>query len=183
MQRHRLFAAGVAAAMILGIGGPAMAAPGKGKGHAYGHAKKAAKPAKPEKPAKGPKAPKSKAHLTGGGTTANGVEFSVQGKGGKLDKAHFNYTSADGAIKVRCRGFDSMDAVVYVQPGPPAMHVTAECHTKGEGRTRTPIWLDATFTDNGETGDTASISLDRRDGVTPVITDSGAVTGEINVRY
>ena len=183
MNRHRLFAAGLSAALLLGVATPAMAKPAKG--NAWGHNKSAkpAKPAKDPKAPKAPKAPKSKGHLNGGGTTANGVSFSVQGKDGKLRQAHFNYTSADGATKVRCKGFDQMTRVEYVTVGAPAMHVVSDnCVAKGPGNTRTPVALDATFTDNGATGDTADIAFTKSGEATPYIVDNGAVVGEINVR-
>ncbi len=179
MQRQRLFAAGVSVALLLGVASPALAKPGKG--HAHGHKNK---PVKAAKPAKEPKAPKSTARVNGGGVSFNGVEFSVQGKGDKLRQAHFNYTSADGAIKIRCRSFEAMSPVVYIQPGPPAMHVTADCVAKGPANARTPVALDATFVDNGETGDEAHITVTRADG-TVMVSDTGAIQpgGNINVRY
>lgn len=177
MQRHRLFAAGVSVALLLGVASPALAKPGKG--HAYGHKNK---PAKAAKPAKEPKAPKSTARVNGGGVSFNGVEFSVQAKAGKARQAHFNYTSADGSIKIRCRGLE-MSPVVYIQPGPPAMHVTANCVAKGPAKARTPVALDATFVDNGEIGDEARITVTRPD-TTVMVADSGVIqSGNINVRY
>jgi hypothetical protein len=182
VQRHRLFAAGIAVALVLGAATPALAKPGKG--HAHGHRNKPVKAAKPAKPAKEPKAPKSTARVNGGGVSFNGVEFSVQAKAGKLRRAHFNYTSADGAIKIRCKSFETMSPVVYIQPGPPAMHVTADCVAKGPANAATPVDLDATFVDNGETGDEAHITVTRADG-TVMVSDTGAIQpgGNINVRY
>lgn len=160
-------------ALLLGVASPALAEPGKG--HAHGHR---------NKPVKEPKAPKSTARVNGGGVTINGVEFSVQGKAGKLRRAHFNYTPGGGTAKIRCRGFKTMSTVVYVQPGPPAMHVTADCVARGPARATTPVTLDATFVDNGETGDEAHITVTRPDG-TVIVTDSGAIQpgGNIKVRY
>jgi hypothetical protein len=167
-----MFAAGVSVALLFGAASPALAKSGKAKGHAYGHV---------NKPAKEPKAPKSKARVNGGGITANGVEFSVQARPGKLRQAHFNYTAADGSIKVRCRSFETYSPVVYVQPGPPAVHVTANCVAKAADDTRSPMTLDATFVDNGATLDEANITLTRPDG--SYITDTGAIReGNINVR-
>ncbi|HEV3364858.1 MAG TPA: hypothetical protein VG795_12115, partial [Acidimicrobiia bacterium] len=98
---------------MLGAATPALAVPGngKGKGHAYGHAKP--KPQKPEKPAKEPKQPKPKKNvgITGGGTIPQG-EFSIQAKPGSRAKGHFNFTTpndpataADESTRVRCKGF------------------------------------------------------------------------------
>ena len=177
LQRHRMFAAGVSVALLFGAASPALAKPGTG--HAHGHRNK---PVKAAKPAKEPKAPRSKAKINGGGITANGVEFSVQGRPDKLRRAHFNYTAADGSIKVRCRSFESLSPVVYIQPGPPAMHVTATCEERAADNTRRPISLDATFVDNGETGDEANVTLTRPDGT--VVTDTGVIRdGNIKVRY
>ena len=177
LQRHRMLAAGVSVALFLGAASPALAKPGQG--HAQGHRNK---PVKAAKPAKEPKAPRSKARVNGGGITFNGVEFSVQARPDRLRRAHFNYTAADRSIMVRCRSFETYSPVVYIQPGPPAVHVTANCQEKApDGRTRTPISLDATFVDNGVTGDEANITLTRPDGT--VVTDAGAIrVGHITVR-
>ena len=179
LQRHRMFAAGVSVALLFGAASPALAKPGhKGHAYAYGHKNK---PVKAAKPAKEAKAPKSKARVNGGGITANGVEFSVQGRPGKMRQAHFNYTAVDGSINVRCRSFETYSPVVYVAPGPPAVHVTANCVSKAADGTRSPMTLDATFVDNGATLDEANITLTRPDST--VITDTGAIReGNINVR-
>ena len=198
LQRHRMLVAGVSVALLFGAASPALAKPGH-KGHAYGHKNK---PVKAAKPAKEPKAPKSKARVNGGGITANGVKFSVQARPGKLRQAHFNYTAADGSITIRCKSFETYSPVVYIQPGPPAAHVTANCFERAaDGSTRTPIALDATFVDNGKnddgdegdeengetvappaTPDEANITFTRPDGT--VITDAGPLReGNINVRY
>ena len=102
-MRRQLFAAGVAVALMLGAGAPALATPGHGK--AKGH-----DPAKTKPAPKGPKAhkPKVKPHdksgVSGGGETANG-SFSAQARSKHAPKGHFNYTAKDGSLTLRCRGF------------------------------------------------------------------------------
>ena len=85
MRHHRLFAAGLAAALMLGAAAPAMAA-SKGK--------------KPPPATKG-----KKSGVSGGGAVAGGA-FSIQARLKSKAKGHFNYTSTDGTFKVRCKGFD-----------------------------------------------------------------------------
>jgi hypothetical protein len=96
---------------MLGAATPALAKPGNGKGHAYGHS--TTKPAKPEpKAPKSPKAKKTKSGVSGGGAVSGG-EFSVQARLRSLDKGHFNYTSTDGLFKVRCHdGFQTFTPVI-----------------------------------------------------------------------
>ncbi len=96
MRHHRLFAAGLAAALILGAAAPAMAA-GKSKGKAN----KAAKTKKAPPATKG-----KKSGVSGGGSVAGG-EFSIQARPKSKAKGHFNYTSTDGTFKIRCKAFDS----------------------------------------------------------------------------
>lgn len=86
MRRHRLFAAGLAAALMLGAAAPAMAA-SKGK--------------KPPPATKG-----KKSGVSGGGAVAGGA-FSIQARQKSQAKGHFNYTSTDGTFKVRCKAFDA----------------------------------------------------------------------------
>ena len=145
MRNHRLFAAGLAAALMLGTAAPALAAPAKAK--AWGHVNKA----KPK-----PAQPKSKQGVNGGGVTANGAEFSVMVREGRKH-GHFNYTS--DTLKVRCKGLDGDDytPVMYVTAGDPAGTVAAECVRFGPGRTRTPIWVEATFFDRVN-GDDSTVS-------------------------
>lgn len=174
-MRRQLFATAVSVALLLGATSPALAKPGKGvaKGHD--------KPAK-TKPVKEPKAPKTKAgRVNGGGISFNGVEFSVQARAGQPAKGHFNYTSADGTVKVRCKGV-TFSRVEYIQAGAPGAAVTdADCREGSGKKTATPISLDATFFDHGETGDQAIIRLTRADGT--FIEDSGVIReGNINVR-
>ena len=116
MQKNRLFAAGLAAALLLGVATPAMAKqPNKGK--ALGHS--ASKPGKGPKagPHPGKKAPpetKGKKHGVSGGGSVNDGEFSIQARLKSKAKGHFNYTSA--TTKVRCRGFDTFTVPASGQP-------------------------------------------------------------------
>lgn len=161
-----MLAAGLSIALLFGAT-PAFAKPGKGHD-------KAAK----TKPEREPKAPKSKAGVNGGGVSFAGAEFSVQARAGRPAKGHFNYTSP--TIKIRCKN-TTFSSVAYIAPGAPGAGVTAECFQKGPGKTRTPISLDATFFDHGETGDVAHITF-TRNGET-VLSDSGEIReGDINVR-
>ncbi len=99
-----------------------------------------------------------------------------------MKKGHFNYTSADGTWKVRCRdGFDTYDQLEYFAAGPAGAHVKAQCVEIKPHHSRTSVSLDATFVDNGEAGDEAHITL-TRPGADP-FTDSGPITeGSIEVR-
>jgi hypothetical protein len=168
VHRHQLFAAGISVALVFGAASPALAKPGAGP--------------KADKPAKEAKPPKVKpGGVNGGGRTAERGHFSVEVRDDRLAKGHFNYTSRDGKLNVRCRGFDSYSPIVYIQPGPPAAHVTAQCVAKAPKQARTPISLDATFVDNGRRGDEAHITLTRPDGTT--VSDNGVIRGSIQVRY
>ena len=158
MRPSRLFAAGLTAALLIGGASPAFA-----------------------KPAKDPKPPKAApGRVTGGGVTAGRASFSVEARDGRPAKGHFNYTSRNGKLKVRCSALQ-YSPVVYIQPGPPGAHVSGDCVELGRGHQRTPISLDATFFDHGAKGDQAHISLTRPDGTT--VNDSGELrAGNIHVR-
>jgi hypothetical protein len=175
-------------ALLLGAASPALAAPGKG--HAYGHAP-ATKPAKPAKPAHPDKGPKTKqGHLSGGGTSANGVGFSVQAKWDKLKQAHFNYGTDDETsdttvaaaapattpVTVRCRPFTS-----FVRADN-KVDVAATCVASGPGYTKVPATLAATFVDNGKAGDVANITVTRSSDQSTLVSDSGVIkSGNIKV--
>lgn len=166
MRRHPLLAA-VSVALLLGAASPALADPGNG--HAYGknHGK-----GQPNKPAK---TPKDKAdRVNGGGTTANGAEFSINARQGRARNSHFNYTKP-GGLKVRCR---NVTLAPVAEATPLTANVTSDkCFIWGPNGTRTKVSLTASFVDNGATGDVANISFT---GQTP---DNGAITsGQINVR-
>lgn len=174
-MRRQLFAAGVAVALMLGAGAPALATPGHGK--AKGH--------DPAKPGKGPKAPAPKgpkakqARLSGGGvTTEDGASFSVQVRADRPSKGHFNYTTADGALKVRCHGVD-LHPVFTFDPAPPTATITATCREITAGKPRPTIDVSVRFTDNGAT-DSAEFTF-TRSGQTP-ITDNGVKSGNVKIR-
>ena len=147
MRHHRLFAAGLAVALMLGAASPALA---DGKGKAKGkpnHGSSKPKP-KPDKPAK--KVKKTKAGVSGGGAVGT-AEFSIQARLRDIKaettttgKGHFNYTSADGTIKIRCRGFDNF-APDYV------LHTAAvpfkNCTVAGQPTVTT---ITVTVTDRGQ---------------------------------
>ena len=188
MRRHRLFAAGVSVALLLAAGSPALAAPGNGK--AKGHAKhdKPAKPAKPAKtkPAPAPKVKKSKAGLSGGGSVAATIgtaEFSVQSRSGREDKSHFNFTSADGTYKLRCRDFkyaaDPANSKVVTFSDDCALTTGPE-----NARVRTSPTVSATFTDNGQPTEGATAGPDTLTLVVngETVVDNGVITGNIKVR-
>jgi hypothetical protein len=171
-MRRQLFAAGVAVALMISAGAPALATPGHGK--AKGHVNKPAK----TKPA--PKGPKAKqARLNGGGvTTEDGASFSVQVRADRPRKGHFNYTTADGALKVRCHGVD-LHPVFTFEPAPPTATITATCREITAGKARPAIDVSVKFTDNGAT-DSAEFTF-TRSGQTP-ITDNGVKSGNVKIR-
>jgi hypothetical protein len=168
MRRHRLFAAGLSAALLFGVASPALAKPKE-------------KPVK-EKPAKDPKPAKTKGGVNGGGVTANGASFSIQVHAASPGKGHFNYTSADGTWKVRCHnGFTSYSPHEYFAAGPAGASVTADCtEIKAHKNTRQAVTLEASFVDNGKTADMANIKLTRG---SESLTDDGPIReGSIHVR-
>lgn len=141
MRHHRLLAAGLAAALMFGAASPALAA---GKGKAKG---KATAPGQTkQKPAK--KAKKTKSGVSGGGAVGT-TEFSVQArlrdiKAGatSTSKGHFNYTSADGTIKIRCRGFDT-----FIPAGGVAEVPFNNCTVSGQPDVKE---ITVKVTDNGQ---------------------------------
>ena len=171
MRSRQLFAAGVSDALLIGAAAsPAFAKPGNG-------------PKDPSPPKTNP------GRVNGGGVTQGSGQFSVEAQQDRLAKGHFNYVSADGALRVRCDGFDTYSPIVYITAGPPAARVTAQCVAKAPHHSRTPISLDATFVDNRNDDkadrpgkpDEANITLTRPDGTT--LTDSGALrAGNLRVR-
>ena len=171
-MRRQLFASAVSVALLLGAASPALAKPGKGQ--ANGHDK----PAK-TKPAKDPKPPKTKdGRVNGGGITVTGAEFSVQAREGQPSKGHFNYTTA--SVKVRCKGV-TFSRIVQVPPVA-AVEVTDTNCLLGSGKRATPVELNASFFDNGASGDRAIIRVTRRDG-TEVVNEDGTIKeGNIHVR-
>jgi hypothetical protein len=161
VQLQRLIVTGVSVAVLLGgAASPALA--------------------KADKAPKAPKAPKEKpAGVNGAGVTAGRAAFAVDAHQGKPAKGEFHYRSADGSLQVRCKSLD-YSPVVYIQPGPPAGHVTGDCVAVSKRNHRTPISLDATFIDNGKRGDEANITFTRPDGTT--VSDNGPIRkGSIHV--
>ena len=179
MRHHRLFAAGFAAALLLGAASPAMANNGKGHGkdNAPGQTK--------THPPKGPK-PKAYKHLNGGGSTTGG-EFSVQVRTDKLRQGHFNFTAAD--VQVRCRGFEAGDLTFSTTAPATVTFDTVKCVTTRNG-VRQDSTMSGTMTDAGNPADTTpptagpdSVSLKVMDNVVGggTVTISGPVTGNIKV--
>lgn len=128
MRHDRLFAAALAAALMLGAASaPASAA-------------KKAQPAKKAKPAK-----KSHFGVSGGGSVAGG-SFSIQARLRKPANGHFNYTSTDGTYKVRCKdGWDAPATEPVLGAYPRTMDVTFKnCQITGQPKMN----LVVTVTDN-----------------------------------
>jgi hypothetical protein len=184
VRRHRLVFLTLSA-LLLGALTPALA---QAQPPSHAHGKGPAKPdahdnGRADRPAaKAPKPPKAaRHHLSGGGMTQQGAEFSVNAKTDKLAKGHFHYEL--GMLKVKCRGF-----TLFEQPTPQSVHVTSSnCQVKREnatGRpTRTMATLDATFVDSGQpggAGDSANVSVTDANGV--VVADNGPITGDIHIK-
>jgi hypothetical protein len=145
VRHHRLFAAGLAAALLLGAAAPALADTGKGKGKAEAPGQTKTTPNKPA-----PK-PKTKSGVSGGGV-GNGGEFSIQARLRDIhelattttpvpstSKGHFNYT--DATTKIRCRGFETFTPVDRTAKVP-----FKNCTMNGQPTA--PITV--TVTDNGQ---------------------------------
>jgi len=132
VRNHRLFAAGLAAALMLGVASPALATPGKGKGKALakGHQTPKPKAHKPEAPTTKGK----KGGVSGGGSIAGG-EFSIQARlRSKSKGAHFNFTSTDGKTKVRCRdGFQAFTPTVTATEGSASVTFN-NCQVTGQSK-------------------------------------------------
>jgi hypothetical protein len=120
VKHHRLFAAGLAAALMLGAASPALA---DGKGKAKGKPNHGSSKVKP---APKPKKPKKNVGITGGGSVTKG-SFSIHAKPGSKAKGHFNFTTpddtttpADESVGTRCKGFKD-----YVAPTDLAPHTAS----------------------------------------------------------
>lgn len=99
MRHHRLFAAGLAAALMLGAVSPALA---DGKGKAKGKPNHGQTKEKPGKGPKPKKAKKSHFHVSGGGTVVGGT-FSLNALRKKPSNGHYDFASTTGdGFKVRC---------------------------------------------------------------------------------
>lgn len=141
MQRNRLLAVGLAAALVLGSAATPVLAAGNGKA-----AKE--KPAKKAKPAK-----KSHFAVSGGGATTDG-SFSIQARLRKPSKAHFNFTSADETFKVRCKSGwkDAPQTEPVLTAYPRTMDVTfKDCKITGQANR---MDLEVTVIDNGQPTET-----------------------------
>lgn len=136
VRHHRLFAAGLAVALMLGAASAPASAAGKGK------AKGKAKAAK-----------KSHFAVSGGGSVAGG-SFSIQARLRKPSNGHFNYTSTDGLYKVRCKdGWDAPATEPVLGAYPRTMDVTFKnCQITGQPKMN----LVVTVTDNGQPTDTGT---------------------------
>jgi hypothetical protein len=153
---NRLFAVALAGALMLGASAPAMAA-GKSKGKTTAPGQTKQKPVK--------KAKKTKAGVSGGGVVDLG-EFSIQARLRSPDKGHFNYTSSNGAFKVRCKGFTPYDPATVSPTYPRSVSVTFQnCSITGQTG-RGP--LTVAVTDNGQPTETQ----DGQPAATPVATDA-----------
>jgi hypothetical protein len=166
VKHHRLFAAGLAAALMLGAASPALA---DGKGKAKGKPNHGSSKVKP---APKPKKPKKNVGITGGGTVTKG-SFSIQAKPGSKAKGHFNFTTpddtttvADESVRTRCKGFKG-----YVAPTDPA-----------------PYTATATFTNckvNGVTAADVTVTVtDAPDHITVVSmgVDENLIEGNVKIR-
>jgi hypothetical protein len=140
VRHNRLFAAGLAAALMLGAASPALADAANGKGKAKGHVNK---PEKQKPTKKVPETKGKKGGVSGGGYNAGG-EFSIQARLRSKSKGnHFNYTSIDGLFKVRCRdGFQDFAPV-----GNTATVTFNKCLVTGQADR---MDLTVTVTDNGQ---------------------------------
>ena len=185
MRRYQVFAAGVSVALLLGAGTPALAAPGKGKGHAYGRTD--SKPAKAPKAPAAPKPKKTKSGVSGGGAVTGG-EFSIQGRLRNLDKGHFNYTSTDGKFKIRCRGFEADD--VTISGSVATVDFDADDSATTRNGVRGTATVKGTFTDGGQPAETTpptagpdsvDLTVAETAPAAPVAV-AGPVTGNIKVR-
>jgi hypothetical protein len=184
VRHNRLFAVGLAAALMLGAASPALAA-GKAKGKATAPGQAKPKPTKPEKQKPAKKAKKTKAGVSGGGTIttlAGPAEFSIQarlrditGDAPSTGKGHFNYTSADGTVKIRCRGFDK-----FAPTGNVAVVPFNNCTVSGQP---TVTEIDVTVTDNGDPEAIPPVAdvIDFTAGAVDVV-DAPLTSGNIKVR-
>ncbi len=186
MRHHRLFAAGLAAALMLGAASPALAGPGKAKGKANAPGQNKPKPNKPAQNGK-----KSKLGINGGGSVVGAGEFSVQARDKKLSKGHLNYTAP--GLKLRCRGFEAGDVTFSLTAPATATFNTspapnADCVTTRADGVRRPATVVGTFTDGGQPADTEP-PTPGPDSVDFTITDAvgstqvkGSVIGNVKVR-
>jgi hypothetical protein len=177
VRHHRLFAAGLAAALMLGAASPALAGPGKGKAEAPGQTK-----AKPNKPTPKPKkVKKTKSGVSGGGVV-NGAEFSIQARlrdvhepSTSTSKGHFNYT--DATTTIRCRGFEKF--IPDFAAGTAVVQFK-NCTVTGQPAVTT---IEVTVDDNGQPKYEAPVVADHISFVAGTLTVNGDLTdGNVKVR-
>ena len=144
MRHNRLFAAGLAAALMLGAASPALAdGKGKAKGKATAPGQTKQKPSKPTKA-------KKTSGVSGGGSVL-GASFSILARTNHLSKGHFNYTTNDETYKLRCRDFSA--AGVYSNTASTVTLTGAKCSLTtvvNQVATTQQVFINATFIDNGQ---------------------------------
>lgn len=156
MRRHQLIVPGLAVALTVGIAvSPALAGDG------------------PE------------GRIKGYGRTASVALFDIKVSQENLAKGRLTYTSADGRNKIRCKGFDTYAPRTYIQPGPPAAIVTADCILERPRHRRTPVEVEAEFVDNSSftrgAKDEANLTFTLPDG--EQVEDRGRIlSGDVTVR-
>ncbi len=155
MRRHHLIAFGISAALTVGIVSPALAGSGPG------------------------------GRIKGDAHTANAARVSVEVRQDRLGKGRLSYTSANGRYKVRCQGFDTYSQRMYIQAGPPAAIVTADCVLERPRHKRTQVAVEAEFVDNSSftrgAKDEANLTFTLPNGER--VTDSGRIrSGNFTVR-
>ena len=179
MRNHRLFAAGLAAALMLGgAASPALAKPGNGKGYGKDNAPGHTEP-KPNPP-KGPKPKKiNDIGVSGGGKVSTG-DFSIQARTKHYTKGHFNFDGTDGS-SVRCRGFSD---VLKSVPGTVTVTST-NCDASAAGQpARHGLTVAVTVTDNGQPKSAVADVVTFTISDVPGVTFGGPLTGgNVKVRF
>ena len=185
MRHHRLFAAGLAAALMLGAASPALAA-GKAKGKPnHGTTKQ-----KPNKPAKKPQKAKKNGGASGGGSITGG-SFSINARTRHLKNAHFNYTSDGETSSLRCKNFSAVGVYSITVPTVTLANATCSWTTVVNlVPTTQEVLVDATFTDNGQpksaTKDSIGFTVKNKTDYSVLFTVTGAdgnlTGGNIKVR-
>ena len=155
MRRHQLLTAGLAVALAVGMGTSPALASGPGAG------------------------------IRGEGRTAKVARVSVDVRQDHLSRGRLNYTSASGRFRVRCHGFDSYSQRIYIQPGPPAAIITADCVLERPRHKAAPVAVEAEFVDNSSftrgARDEANLTFPLPDGER--VSDRGRIrAGDVTVR-
>ena len=156
MRRHQIIVAGISLVLTAGIGGsPALAESGP------------------------------RARIKGDARTAKAARVSVEVRQDNLARGRLDYNSANGRQKVHCKGFDTYSQRMYIQPGPPAAIVTADCVLVRRNHKRVPVQVEAEFVDNSSftpgARDEANLTFTLPSG--EKIADSGRIlSGNITVR-